>query len=393
MDKHNRKILSTTVFLRKFISVFFTLFFNIYVLKIVNDIGIIIQFNLIGIIFDEALTMIISSKLNNKNAKWIYHSSFIQLILCIILLITLRENICSYLYLFRILYAFTKACYYVPYENVIMGANTHKTMSNFLANINILDYLATILTPFFSGFIISQFSYQALFVLLCIEGFFIIIISSQMKNLYIDETKLNLKAFFKEVKQHPHLSHIYKCMFFRRISLQGAITDLLPVLLFLKVKSEFSVGSYNSIFAVISIISLSILKVVNKKNIPKNFYIPFAVIIFFSSIILIFNTQFITLLIYYIFIYSLGTVLESESCSAVYDSIQTDQLSQYKREHQITFTLYMLIGQTISYAFALIAYTYFYSVYTLSIVISIMMFFSILEAFYLQKTENYLKLQ
>ena len=180
-------------------------------------------------------------------------------------------------------------------------------------------------------------------------------------------------------------------MFFRRISLQGAITDLLPVLLFLKIGSELSVGSYSSIFAVISIISLSILKIVNKKNIQKRFYIPFAIIIFISSIFLILNTSFTTLLIYYILMNSLGSVIESESCSVVYDAINVDELSKYKREHQITFNIYMIFGQIISYSFALILYTYFYNANILSIAINIMMFFSILAATYLQKTETYLK--
>ena len=84
MDNYNRKVISIIVFLRKFVSVFFTLFFNIYVLKIVNDVGIVLKYNLVGIIFDGVLSIIISSKLNNKNAKIIYNSSFIQLIICIV---------------------------------------------------------------------------------------------------------------------------------------------------------------------------------------------------------------------------------------------------------------------------------------------------------------------
>ena len=95
--------------------------------------------------------------------------------------------------------------------------------------------------------------------------------------------------------------------------------------------------------------------------------------------------------VYYILMNSLGSVLESESCSVVYDAINVDELSQYKREHQITFNIYMLFGQIISYSFALILYTYFYNANILSIAISIMMFFSIVAATYLQKTETFLK--
>ena len=108
---------------------------------------------------------------------------------------------------------------------------------------------------------------------------------------------------------------------------------------------------------------------------------------------IIFNTSLTSLLIYYILINSLGAILESESRSVVYSSINIDDLNKYSREHQIIFNLYMLFGQTISYAFALILYEYFYKASILSIAISIMMFFSMIAAFYLQKTETYLKLK
>ena len=154
MNEHNRKVISIIVFLRKFISVFFTLFFNIYVLKIVNDVGLIIKFNLVGVIFEFIFNFIIIKFMTNKNAKMIYNSSFMTLIICILLLLIMKESICKYVYLFRILYALEKVGYAAPYEMVIMGSNNHKTMSNFLANVNILCSLATILTPIFSGLII-----------------------------------------------------------------------------------------------------------------------------------------------------------------------------------------------------------------------------------------------
>lgn len=391
MESQNRKVILTIVFFKKFITVFFLLFFNIYVLKNGMDVGIIIKYNLIGILFDGIFSIVVSSKITEKNAKGIYNASFVLLIICILLLITLKENICNYLYFFRILYSLTYACYYVPYEIVIMGSNSHKTMSNYLANINILNHFATILTPVFSGFIIEKFSYNMLFVILSMEGVLSIFLSSKIKRFYVDSKKVNLKSYLLKIKEYPHLSDIYKCMFYRRISLQGVITDLLPVLLFLKVGSELSVGSYNSLFAILSICSLSILKFINQKNIPKNFFVLFASAIFLASVLLIFNTSFITLLIYYIFINSFGAILESESCSAVYEAINMKELSKYKREHQITYHIYMMLGQILSYGFALILYTCFYNVNILLIAISIMMFFAIFEALYLQRTEQFLK--
>ena len=47
-------------------------------------------------------------------------------------------------------------------------------------------------------------------------------------------------------------------MFYRRISSQGAITELLPIILFLRLGTEMNLGTYNSVFTILSIISLHI---------------------------------------------------------------------------------------------------------------------------------------
>lgn len=179
-------------------------------------------------------------------------------------------------------------------------------------------------------------------------------------------------------------------MFFRRISSQGAMTELLPIVLFLRLGTEMSFGSYNTLFAVISIISLQILKIINSKKVNKKFYPYMAIIIFVSSLLVVFNSSFVTLLIYYILMNSFGTIIESESCSAIYSSIKVDNLEQYRKEHMMVFNIYMFVGQVISYSLVYVLYNYFYNVNILSISISILMFFLIIATIYLRKTEQYL---
>ena len=126
------------------------------------------------------------------------------------------------------------------------------------------------------------------------------------------------------------------------------------------------------------------------KNINKNFYPYMAIIIFISSLLVIFNTSFITLLIYYILMNSFGTIIESESCSAVYESIKINNLEKYRKEHIMTFNIYMFIGQIISYSLVYVLYNYFYNLNILSITVSILMLFLIIATVYLKKTESYL---
>lgn len=391
MEQKNRKYIAIIAFLRKFMSVFFSLFFNIYILQIVdNDLNFIIKYTLYGVVLGFVLEYILLKIINSKNASIIYRLSFLLSVSSIFLLIIFKENIVNCIYLFKTLDVMKTLFYSVPYELIVIGSNSNKSMSSYLANLNILENITAILTPIFSGFVIEKFSYNMLFFILAIETVLIILISFKIKDFTVQDNKMKLKEFWKTAKEKLHLKDIYKCMFYRRISAQGAMTELLPIVLFLRLGTEFSFGSYNTMFAVISIISLQILKIINKKNIEKKFYPYMAIVIFISSIGVVFNASFTTLLIYYILMNSFGTIIESESCSAVYAAIKTDNLSKYRKEHIFTFNIYMVIGQVISYSLVYILYNYFYNVNIISIAISILMFFLIIATIYLRRTEKYL---
>ena len=391
MEQKNRKYIAIIAFLRKFMSVFFSLFFNIYILQIVNnDLNFIIKYTLYGVVLGFVLEYILLKIINSKNASIIYRLSFVLSVSSIFLLIIFKENIVNYIYLFKTLDVMKTLFYAVPYELIVIGSNSNKSMSSYLANLNILENITAILTPIFSGFVIEKFSYNMLFFILAIETVLIILISFKIKDFTVQDNKMKLKEFWTTAKEKLHLKDIYKCMFYRRISAQGAMTELLPIVLFLRLGTEFSFGSYNTMFAVISIISLQILKIINKKNIEKKFYPYMAIVIFISSIGVVFNASFSTLLIYYILMNSFGTIIESESCSAVYAAIKTDNLSKYRKEHIFTFNIYMVIGQVISYSLVYILYNYFYNVNIISIAVSILMFFLLIATIYLRRTEKYL---
>lgn len=386
MKIHRNDCISKKIFKR-----IFSLFFNIYILKIVNnDMKFILKYTIYSVFLGVILEYILLKIINSKNAGVIYRLSFVLSAISIFLLIIFKENIVKYIYLFKTLDTMKSLFYAVPYELIIIGSNTNKSMSSYLANLNILENITAILTPMFSGFIIEKFSYNVLFIILGLETLLIIAVSMKIKDFTVQDNKMKIKEFWKIAKEKTHLKDIYKCMFFRRISSQGAMTELLPIVLFLRLGTEMSFGSYNTLFAVISIISLQILKIINSKKINKKFYPYMAIIIFVSSLLVVFNASFVTLLIYYILMNSFGTIIESESCSAIYSAIKVDNLEQYRKEHMMVFNIYMFVGQVISYSLVYVLYNYFYNVNILSISISILMFFLIIATIYLRKTEQYL---
>ena len=116
------------------------------------------------------------------------------MILNILALMVFKEKIVNYIFIFKILERLTEVCYSAPYELIVIGSSNKKdisnNMSNFIANINILSGIATILTPIFSGFIIQKFSYYMLFIILIIEATIIIIISFKIKDFTVNDKEL-----------------------------------------------------------------------------------------------------------------------------------------------------------------------------------------------------------
>ena len=102
MEQKTRKYIAIIAFLRKFIGVFFSLFFNIYILKIVNnDMNFILKYTVYSVLLGFVLEYILLKIINSKNASFIYRMSFILSLLSIIILIIFKENIIKHIYLLK----------------------------------------------------------------------------------------------------------------------------------------------------------------------------------------------------------------------------------------------------------------------------------------------------
>lgn len=71
--------------------------------------------------------------------------------------------------------------------------------------------------------------------------------------------------------------------------------------------------------------------------------------------------------------------------------VVNNDLIQYKKEHILTYNIYMTIGQIISYILVYVLYNYFYDINILSVAVSVLMFFLIISAIYLNKSIRCIK--
>ena len=117
----------------------------------------ILKYTAYSVILGFILEYFVLKIINSINAKFVYRMSFILSVINIIILIGFKENIAKYIYLYKTLDTMRTIFYAAPYELMIIGSNSNKSMSSYLANLNILESITVILTPIFSGFVIEKY--------------------------------------------------------------------------------------------------------------------------------------------------------------------------------------------------------------------------------------------
>ena len=91
----------------------------------------------------------------------------------------------------------------------------------------------------------------------------------------------------------------YLTLFFRRLGgTDGILEYLVPILLFLSLGTEFSVGNYDSLFSVVYIIMLEAVRTLNKKGKIKRFYVPLAMLSLISAVMMVSDQSITNILIF-----------------------------------------------------------------------------------------------
>lgn len=388
----NKKTLAVLSLLRKVFDIFTSLFLNIYLFKLVqgdfNFLLLYAAFNAImGCIFNFVLIKFLSS----NNANFIFRVSIACEIVSILMLLIMKENLLSIIWLFALVQRFAKNAYYVVYEVTLIRSTKTHSLSSYVAGINIVSSVITLLAPLVMGYIITNFSWYLVFVLMLIDAVISAIVATKVDFKVINNDFRPLE-FWRKAFKNKTMRSAYGIFFLKRLSgTDGVLEYLLPVVLFLALGTEFSVGNYDSLFSVVYIIMLEAIRIFNKKGATKRFYIPFALLTFISAAMMVSNFNIASILFFYFTIKTGGAIIMLEGSSMIYAIGNKEKLSNYTREHHFTWNIFLALGNLTGIAIAYIVYNNFYSQEVFALVILILMFFFVLQAYALQKIEQKLQ--
>ena len=386
----NKKILATLSILRKIIETFSNFFFGIYLFKIVNgDFNFLLSYAAFCAISGFLYGYFLMKYINAKTAKKIFRLSFICEIISALMLLILKNDIVNYIWLFAAISRFSKSSYYAVFEVTLIRSAKNHSLSSFIAGVGILSSFISLLSPAFIGFLISDFSYEAAFILLLVNAVIATLLASMVDFKVIKSDGFHPIIFWKKALKKKTMREAYLATFLRRFSgTDGVLEYLLPVLIFMALGTEFSVGSFSSFFAAIYMVFLEVVRVFNKKGAGKRFYVPLSLLNFSSSILMISNFNTTTILIFYFTIQTGTKLIMTESASMLYAVGIKEKLEKYTREHQFTWNICLTLGNLVGILVAYVIYNFFYSQTVFALIIVILTAFAVLEAYLLQRVEQ-----
>lgn len=388
----NKKTLAALSLLRKIFEIFSSLFLSIYLFQLVQgDFNFLLLYAAFNAVVGCIINFLLMKVMRPDNANFIFRSSIACEIIGILMLLIMRENLLSVIWLFALVQRFAKNAHYVVYEVTLIRSTKTQSLSSYVAGINILGGMITLIAPLVMGYTITNFSWHVVFILMLIDAIASAVIATKVDFSVIDNGFHPVK-FWKKAFKNKTMRSAYFIFYLKRLSgSDGVLEYLLPVLLFLALGTEFSIGNYDSLFSVVYIIMLEIVRILNKRGMAKKFYVPLSLLMLISAANMVADFSTFSILLFYFTMKTGGALIALEGSSMIYTVINKEKLSNYTREHHFTWNLFLSLGNLTGIAIAYIIYNNFYSQEVFASVILVLMIFFVIQAHALQKIEQKLQ--
>ncbi len=299
--------------------------------------------------------MILSIFVDKTNRVVFYRISVVVTAILVIIIISFGEELAKLLVLAGCLHGLSEALYYASY-NVIKEEMVSKTsMGSFIVLSTILGNIINIVCPILLGTIIDATSYSVtaiiVFVICSVQfGLTFGIKSKRPKDSHYDllEYKKMLKT--SPVKNQINFVYLLASVY----GITSLTSTLINVYIMLQFGSNVSLGALSSILAVVSIISLILVKRFTNVHNRKPVFIAFSILILSASVGFVCFTSKLTLIILNTVITITGVLhtylIEKYRFSILKKAGMYDEIA----EHQTVFENRLNISRIVSFGILLL---------------------------------------
>ena len=345
------------------------------------------------------LTYTLVSKIVDKtNRIWAYRFSILFRTVLLLLVIIFGINFSDKVILVGVLVGFSSSLYYSSY-NVLRQEMVNRNSSRKFAIIyNVFNQIINITIPILMGALIDAATYKNAAIYILVVSITIMVASFFVRARRPEDSSFNLKEYFATLKQNPELSKKIKlvylfCLVYGCNTIAGT---LLNVMVMVQFGSNFSFGAVNSVFAIVSILTVLFVGRFTLEGKRTWLYLVNTIGPFIGVILYTFMPNVITLFVYY-FVYAIGKVVAKARLEVVRNqNLKEAGLYEYISEHQsmvenclnlariLTFGLMIALATLNNF----VVYQVFFVIYSLSIVFSSLFMLFYERKFYKQQNKT-----
>jgi len=184
MEKSDREYLIAINAMTQLMFVFYSIFFNIFVLSISDDINFVLGINLFSEALKLVMEFVLAKVLSKKNATILYRLSFLFIFTSIFLAFFVKQNTLWLIWLVSGIFAMAQMLYYIPHEIAVMGKTEKYSVKKFLGISSAISTISAVASPIISGYIIGKWSYSIIFVIIAIFAITAFVLSWFIKDFY-----------------------------------------------------------------------------------------------------------------------------------------------------------------------------------------------------------------
>lgn len=245
---------------------------------------------------------ILSFFVDKTNRVWIYRVANIIESILVVVSIFFGKDLAKIVILAGCLNGLSHGSYYSSYNVLRQEMVSRKSIKNFTVIISVLAKLVNIVCPIILGALIevSTFSMVAIYVLvLC---FIQLIVSFLIRSKKPVDSDFKLGEYFKKIKSDPmvkkKIGKLYIIgLFYGFVTI---VSSLLSVNIMMQFGSSFSLGAMTSVFAVVAIVVLLLMRKFTKMGGRTWLYILISSFLVVSAMVLSIIPNLITLIIYHL---------------------------------------------------------------------------------------------
>lgn len=383
-----KKFLFTNM-LKSVTQMFNTTFLGIYFLKISGgNISEVALFYIIWYLFHPIFMYMISKKLNKDNIISMYRTGILLDLICFMILFLAKGSIVKFIYPFAILMAFREAVYWIPQMMLVYNVNQENTYKKYFSYTHIIEKVWIIISTLATGYLITENSYDFVFMIIIALGAIVYITTFSLDKVTYEQKSIETKKM-KEILKNKDAKRTYEIFLFYGMNSGGVLLVLIQLIIFMQFNSEFSIGYLNAIFAAIATItSILVNKYIKVKYYQKAFVIA-GLLIVFSILPMVINTNFTFFVIYNIALNIGGQVLSILLATTRFQVNQKEQFKDYRLENIMLSEIYLAIGRVTGFILLYIAGKIAFNILSVKMLIMLSSLLIIVEMIIYNKLERY----